>query len=230
MSEVDRVPELRQILGALVFGAKRPLTIREMRRCLQDVAEECGGDAAVFAAVTNADIKAELASLDTELSGRYYGFGISEVAGGFRLQSDPNCGRWLKRMLSTDRPNRLSRPALETLSIIAYRQPIARSEIESVRGVTVDHVIKTLMEMQLVRIVGRSELPGRPLLYGTTHVFLEHFGLKSLKELSAMEPMLLVDSGRNDGRRKSAGHSDDESVMPDDSAEAESGPEDDADE
>jgi len=91
-------------------------------------------------------------------------------------------------MLNRGKPQRISRPMIETLAIIAYRQPIARSEIESIRGVGVGHVVKALMEAQLVRIIGRSELPGRPFLFGTTNTFLEHFGLKNLNELNAMQP------------------------------------------
>ncbi len=90
-------------------------------------------------------------------------------------------------MLSKGRATVLSRPAIETLAIVAWRQPVSRSEIESVRGVNAGHVIKALMEMQLVRIVGRSDLPGRPFLFGTTPAFLEHFGLGSLDDLEKIE-------------------------------------------
>jgi segregation and condensation protein B len=92
-------------------------------------------------------------------------------------------------MLDVGKPTKLSRPALETLAIIAYRQPISRAEMEGVRGVTVDHVLRMLMEMQLIKIVGRSELPGRPMLYGTTQLFLEHFGLKDIKQLPGIEEL-----------------------------------------
>ena len=90
-------------------------------------------------------------------------------------------------MMGKGRATTLSRPAIETLAIIAWRQPVSRSEIESVRGVNAGHVVKALMEMQLVRIVGRSDLPGRPFLFGTTAAFLEHFGLKSLDDLDNVE-------------------------------------------
>ena len=113
---------------------------------------------------------------------------VAEVAGGYRLQTDAACGDWVRRMLNRGKPQRISRPMVETLAIVAYRQPISRSEIESIRGVGVGHVIKALMEMQLVRIVGRSDLPGRPFLFGTTTGFLDHFGLKSLNDLNAMQP------------------------------------------
>lgn len=116
------------------------------------------------------------------------GMDIAEIAGGYRLQTDPECGPWVRKLLNRGKPQRISRPVIETLAIIAYRQPISRSEIESIRGVGVGHVLKALMEMQLVRIVGRSDLPGKPFLFGTTPTFLNHFGLKNLNELNRMQP------------------------------------------
>lgn len=116
------------------------------------------------------------------------GMEVVEVSGGYRIQTAPDCARWVRQMLNRGKPKQLSRPMIETLAIIAYRQPIARSEIESIRGVGVGHVIKSLMEMQLVRIIGRSDLPGRPFLFGTTSTFLEHFGLKNLNELNELQP------------------------------------------
>lgn len=127
-----------------------------------------------------ADIRERLAKADV-------GFELAEVNGGYRLMSGAKCGPWLRQMMGKGRATTLSRPAVETLAIIAWRQPVSRSEIESVRGVNAGHVVKALMEMQLVRIVGRSDLPGRPFLFGTTPAFLEHFGLKSLDELEEFE-------------------------------------------
>jgi len=189
MSDAQSLPELKQILGALIFGANRPLSLKEMRDCIVEVA---GTDAevAVFADVQPKLLGEALEELQRDLSRVHAGFTVHEVAGGFRLQSDAACGRWLKHLLKT-KPQRLSQPALETMAIIAYRQPISKAEIETIRGVSVAHIIKGLMEMQLVRIAGRSELPGRPFLYGTTHLFLEHFGLKDLKELDRMAPRVL---------------------------------------
>ncbi|MGI5869876.1 MAG: SMC-Scp complex subunit ScpB [Kiritimatiellia bacterium] len=115
------------------------------------------------------------------------GFELVEVSGGYRFQTASDCGKWVRKMLNKGKPTSLSRPAIETLAIIAYRQPVARSEIESIRGVSASHVIKALMEMQLVRIIGRSDLPGRPFLFGTTPAFLDHFGLKSLKDLEPIK-------------------------------------------
>jgi segregation and condensation protein B len=192
MEQTDVLPELKQILGAMLFATGRALTVREMRRCLVEVARAAGGEAKAFGQARESEIRAALAALAEELGAAKCGQKLTEVAGGFRLQSDASCGKWVRHLLETGRPNRLSQPALETLAVVAYRQPVSRHEIESVRGVNVDHVIKTLMEIQLVRIVGRSELPGRPFLYGTTHLFLEHFGLRDLKELRDVDPALAV--------------------------------------
>ena len=131
-----------------------------------------------------------LQGIGKELERIGLGIEVVELNGGYRFQTQACCGRWLRDLLKVERPNRLSRPALETLAIIAYRQPVSKSEIESIRGVIIDHILKALMELHLVRIVGRSDLPGRPFLYGTTATFLDHFGLKSLEELNALDPTL----------------------------------------
>ncbi|MFZ4395926.1 MAG: SMC-Scp complex subunit ScpB [Kiritimatiellia bacterium] len=180
---------LQQVVGALVFGADHPLTVEEIRACLREVAAE-DPETRAFADATARDVRDALDALAKELARLKLGIELNEVSSAFRFQSDASCGRWLRFQLRKERPNRLSRPALETLAIIAYRQPIAKSEIEGIRGVVVDHIIKALMELHLVRIVGRSDLPGRPFLYGTTASFLDHFGLKSLGELNEMDPTL----------------------------------------
>ena len=118
------------------------------------------------------------------------GFQLVCTAGAYRLQTVPSCGRYVRALLRLDKPSRLSRAALETLAIIAYRQPITRAEIEQIRGVAVDTIVKTLLDLGLIRLVGRSELPGHPFLYGTTQLFLEHFGLASLGDLNGIDPTL----------------------------------------
>ncbi len=133
-------------------------------------------------------IRQAFAELQEAVRAAGIGMELVEVSGGYRLQTSPACGPWVRRMLNRGKPQRVSRPMIETLAIIAYRQPISRSEIESIRGVGVGHVIKVLMEMQFVRMLGRSDLPGRPFLFGTTTTFLEHFGLKNLNELNEMQP------------------------------------------
>lgn len=193
---MDTQVELKQVLGAIIFAARQPLTVGEMRKILQETAQACGEEAAAFAAARDSDIKEALARLQADCEAQKMGFDLVDSAEGYRFQSDPLAGLWVRHMLDVGKPTRLSRPALETLAIIAYRQPIARAEIEGVRGVTVDHVLRMLMEMQLIKIVGRSELPGRPMLYGTTQVFLEHFGLKSVKELPGVAELARMDAQR----------------------------------
>jgi segregation and condensation protein B len=180
--------ELKQVLGALIFSSKRPLKAAELRRLLEEAASD-GEAPAAFKGAKDKDIVAALEQLRQDLEQSRCGCRLAEGPEGYLFQSDPAAGPWVRHLLDAGKPARLSRPALETLAIIAYRQPITRAEIEGVRGVTVDHVIRMLMEAQLVRIVGRSELPGRPLLYGTTAAFLEHFGLKELRQLPAMDEL-----------------------------------------
>ncbi len=191
----ERVASLKQLVGGMIFAANRPLPSKEIRQCLKAVAENDADTGSVFAEVREKEIVAIIEELRRDFVRLESGFSIAEVPGGYRLQSDVVCGPWLKQLLDVGRPNRLSQPALETLAIIAYRQPISKSEIESVRGVGADHVIRLLMEMQLVRITGRSDLPGRPFLYGTTTTFLEHFGLRGIEDLSDVEPALSAEIG-----------------------------------
>lgn len=183
------LPELKQIVGAMLFVRKEPLTVAEIRRVLKSTAERRGGITADFAKANESLIREALDELNRDLTDKKAGFHVLEVAGGFRLENDANCGPWLRVMLQKGRGARLSLPALETLAIIAYRQPCVRSEIEQVRGVAVDSIVKNLLEMQLVRVVGRSELPGRPWMYGTTQKFMEHFGLKSLDDLPGTDEL-----------------------------------------
>jgi len=184
---------LQQIVGALLFGADRPLTVEDIRTCLANVASNAGEEnetLKLFAEASPREVTDALESIGKELARTGLGIEVVELNGGYRFQTQACCGRWVRDLLKIDRPNRLSRPALETLAIIAYRQPISKSEIESVRGVMVDHIVKALMELHLIRIVGRSDLPGRPFLYGTTNSFLEHFGLKNLNDLNELDPTL----------------------------------------
>ena len=194
MSDVEVLPELKQIVGALLFVSKQPLSVADIHRVLQQVAEVWGGNTKDFAAATEADVQAVIEQLRADLSEKRLGVHVTEVANGFRFENDTSCGPWLRHLLERGRPTRLSRPALETLAIIAYRQPVMRSEIEAVRGVQVDQIIRNLLEMQLIRIMGRSELPGRPWQFGTTQKFLEHFGLKSVQDLPGVEELRRMES------------------------------------
>jgi segregation and condensation protein B len=122
-------------------------------------------------------------SLGDELEQEGRGIRLAEVAGGYRLVTKQEYAPWVKRLDKAKSAAKLSRSALESLAIIAYKQPIVRSEIEEIRGVETSGVVRTLLERKLVRIVGRKEVPGRPIMYGTTKFFLEHFGLHDLSQL-----------------------------------------------
>ncbi len=116
------------------------------------------------------------------------GIFISEVAGGYRMITNPRFAAWIKKLKGSE-SSKLSPASLETLAIIAYKQPIIKAEIEQVRGVNSDGVIKTLLDKRLIKIIGKKEAPGKPLLYGTTREFLEHFGLKDLTELPTLRDL-----------------------------------------
>jgi segregation and condensation protein B len=172
--EVDRVDtelDRRGILEALLFVAEEPLPLSRLQEVLADEDP----------AATETSIR-ELA-LSLEDVGR--GLMVQEIAGGFRLTTRPEANPWGQR-LQLVKPARLSRAALETLAIIAYKQPITKAEVEAVRGVAVDGVVRTLLERDLIRMLGRKAEAGRPIVYGTSQGFLEHFGLKELGDLPSL--------------------------------------------
>jgi segregation and condensation protein B len=168
---VNAEPVRLAILEALLFVAEEPLPLPKLQEIL--------GDAEPGA--TEASLHDLAVGLETD--GR--GLMVQEVAGGFRLATRPEVHAWVQRLQQV-RPARLSRAALETLAIVAYRQPITRAEIEAIRGVAVDGVLRTLLERELVRMMGRKPEAGRPMLYGTSQQFLEHFGLRELGDLPTL--------------------------------------------
>ena len=180
---VDVLPELKQIVGALLFAAREPLTIQRMRKAMVETGNGFGGPYEQYAKASDDQIEGALEQLREDLEKAKAGLGIAKVAEAYRLQNDAMCGPFVRVLLEKNQTMRLSKPALETLAIVAYRQPCLRSEIEEVRGVSVDAILRKLIDMQLVRVVRRSELPGRPWLLGTTQKFLEHFGLNSIDDL-----------------------------------------------
>ncbi len=142
-----------------------------------------------FARVKDAEVAAALEQLKIEYIEQSRAFQLVEKAEGWQLVSDPAYAPWVRQLFPAVKPARLTPPSLETLAIIAYRQPITRADVEAVRGVAVDGVLQSLMERGLVKIGGRAEVPGRPLLYETTQFFLEHFGLRDLDELPNAEEL-----------------------------------------
>jgi segregation and condensation protein B len=188
-STVDVLPELKQIVGALLFAAKEPLPIKRIRKAMIETGNGYGGPYEQYAKATDSQIEGALEQLQEDLEKAKLGMGIALVGGAYRLQNDAACGPFVRALLDKNQTMRLSKPALETLAIVAYRQPCLRSEIEEVRGVAVDAVLRKLIDMQLVRVVRRSELPGRPWLFGTTQKFLEHFGINSIDDLPGSQEL-----------------------------------------
>lgn len=164
--------EAKKVIEALLFVSDKPLSVDTLRDVLKEV------DAPLIKSITD------------ELNGEYAATGrsfqIKEIAGGYQILTDAVYSRWIS-LLYKKGPDRLTGPSLETLAIIAYKQPITRSEIEAIRGVNVERILHTLEEKELIRTRGRLEAPGRPILYGTTTDFLQHFGLKSLDELPKLK-------------------------------------------
>lgn len=180
---------LSQVVEAMLVSAQRPLSARELAGMIRDAGSEDEFTPNEFAKVREAEVAAALEQLKLEYVQQERAFQLLEKAEGWQLASGPQYARWVRQLFPAARPARLSPPALETLAIIAYRQPITRADVEAVRGVAIESVLQTLMERGLVKISGRAEIPGRPLLYETTQFFLEHFGLRNLDELPNAEEL-----------------------------------------
>lgn len=164
--------DLRNILESLIFVSKDPLPLQEMKKILPDIDLK--------------EIRMALDALTLEYEERKRGFYLREVAGGYQFRSRPEYRNWISALIKPT-PVRLSKAALETLAIIAYRQPIIRCDIEHIRGVDSGGILRMLMEKKLIRALGRKDIPGRPLIYATTKQFLEVFDLKDLKDLPSLK-------------------------------------------
>jgi segregation and condensation protein B len=200
--------ELVSIVEALLFASQEPLPLGQMaaavRETARDIHEGAEGGAPApewVAPLLNVDEVQIRGALDT-LVARYQddgrAFTVVERSTGWRLCARSEYAEWCRALYPGRKPQRLSQPALETLAIIAYRQPVTKAGIEAVRGVSVDAMVQQLIDRGMVRIEGRAELPGRPLLYGTTDAFLDHFGVRSLDELpnaGELRRMPLPDTG-----------------------------------
>jgi segregation and condensation protein B len=180
---------LSRVIEALLFSAHKPLSTKEIVDLLHGAGAEDEFSPNDFAKVRQAEVAAAIEQLKVEYIQAEHGFQLVEKANGWQLVSDPKYAPWVRGLFPAPKPSRLTSPALETLAIIAYRQPITRADVEAVRGVTIDSVLQTLMERGLVKISGRAEIPGRPLLYETTEFFLDHFGLRNLDELPNVEEL-----------------------------------------
>ena len=159
---------LKYIIESLLFVAQEPLSVDRLKNVLNTAGAS--------------DIKIALKELSDEYETRKGSFYLNEVAGGFQIRTRSEYTSWIKRFIQPN-PPRLSRASLETLAIIAYKQPIIRSDIENLRGVDCGGILRVLLKRKFIRVLGRKELPGRPLIYATTKHFLEVFDLKNLKDL-----------------------------------------------
>lgn len=167
--------EVKRIVEALLFAVQEPISVRKICEVVEDVEAK--------------EIREVIQQLREEYDTHDRVFQIEEIANGFQLLSRPEYHEWISKIRKKSGESKLSQQALETLSIIAYKQPIIRAEIEAIRGVQSGQMIRTLIEKGLVKITGRDEVLGRPLLYGTTTKFLDHFGLKSIKDLPKVEDL-----------------------------------------
>ncbi|MFQ5901798.1 MAG: SMC-Scp complex subunit ScpB [Thermodesulfobacteriota bacterium] len=163
---------IKGLIEALLFVSPSPLTIDLIARITQDYSK--------------GEIRKAIDNLREEYKSLNRSFYIEEVAGGYQFRTRAEYTRWIRR-LEGIKPPKLSKAALETLAVIAYKQPVIRTDIESIRGVDVGGVLKTLLERHLIKIIGRKEIPGRPIVYGTTKEFLELFGLKDISSLPTLK-------------------------------------------
>lgn len=166
--------ELDRVVEAILFASGSPLTAARIAKA---------------ALVATRRIRRSIGRLRREYAESLRAFDVMEIAGGFKLYSRPEYEEYLLRLEKVKAPEKLSASSLETLAIVAYRQPIIRADIDAIRGVQSGAILRALMERKLVRVVGRSDQPGRPLMYGTTKRFLDHFGLSSVKDLPRVEDL-----------------------------------------
>jgi len=172
--------EIKNIIESLLLVTEEPLTIARIKSILIEPGRK--------------ELQNALTELAAEYEARKGGFFLREVAGGYQIRTRPEYREWIKRLIQP-KPLRLSKPALETLAIIAYKQPIIRSDIEHIRGVNCGGILRMLLERKLIRILGRKEIPGRPIIYATTKQFLEIFDLKDLKDLPTPEEIATLGDG-----------------------------------
>ena len=184
--------ELKFILESLLFSAQKPMSVKELRDLLASAAtaEDADEAAKPFKKTKDDDVITALEELAREHEAAARSYRLACVAGAWQFVTQPEFSPWLKALVGVKaRPTRLSQAALETLAIIAYRQPVTRAEVEQVRGVNIDGTMQTILERGLVEQSGRAEVVGRPALYSTTPMFLEYFGLRGLEDLPAADEL-----------------------------------------
>lgn len=173
--------ELKSAVEALLFASGNPLSVDRLKGIFEDASTE--------------QIEEQIAALRREYEERRSGVMIADVAGGYQVVTRPELAPWIRKFRTVKVSTRLSRPALETLAIIAYKQPITRTEVEAIRGVNIGGIVRNLMERRLVKIVGKKDVPGKPMMYGTSMDFLQYFGLKDLSALPTLKEFTELEAG-----------------------------------
>ncbi|MDD5613976.1 MAG: SMC-Scp complex subunit ScpB [Candidatus Omnitrophica bacterium] len=181
---MEKTVNVKNAIEAFLFVSDKPLSLDQIKNILN---------------VDKSEIKNEIDVLKEEYE-KNHSFRLREVAGGYQMVTDPEYAPWLRKLFQVGQKGKLSKPALETMAIVAYKQPLTKPEIEQIRGVDSDGVIKTLLEKGLVRITGRKQVIGRPLLYATTKRFLEYFGLNSLEELPVLNEFVEMEQNNENDR------------------------------
>jgi len=176
----EYVPTVESVLEAILFATDEPLTDSKLAGIVETTAKQ---------------VRESIERLNAKYAAENHAFRIEQIAGGYQMLTLNTYNSWLKKMFRARSDNKLSPAAMETLAIVAYKQPIIRADIEAIRGVAVGEVVRSLMYKGLVKIAGRAEILGRPMLYGTTKKFLEIFGLNSLKDLPKAEELKNPDRG-----------------------------------
>ena len=173
--------QLKSAIEALLFVSNNPLSLDRLKGIFEETQPE--------------QIEAQIQALSHEYDERGAGIMLAEVAGGYQLATRPENVSWIRKFKSVKVSARLSKPALETLAIVAYKQPITRMEVEAIRGVNIGGIMRNLMERRLVKIVGKKDVPGKPMMYGTTLEFLQYFGLKDLSALPTLKEFQELEAG-----------------------------------
>lgn len=174
--------QLKSAIEALLFVSGNPLTLDRLKGIFE-------------AEATPDQIEEQVRTLQQDYSDRGAGIMVSEVAGGYQFATRPEHFSWIRKFKSVKVSSKLSKPALETLAIVAYKQPITRTEVEAIRGVNIGGIMRNLMERRLVKIVGKKDVPGKPMMYGTTLDFLQYFGLKDLSALPTLKEFQELEAG-----------------------------------
>lgn len=184
-----QIEYIKGAVESILFVSDKPVTADQFKQVIEEA--------------SSSDIEKIIGLLKEDYAQKMGGITIAEIAGGYQMLSNPSYASYIRAFYKTRTKEKLSRPSLETLAIIAYKQPVSRADIEIIRGVNSDGVMAHLLSKALVKIVGRKEVPGRPFLYGTTKEFLEYFGLKSLEDLPKLEEFPLL-SASNDNAASAA--------------------------